>query len=143
LSAAELLTENFFNEHSQCAINRPDSGRVEASGNERDDRISARLVARPVRYAGGDPVAHLIPGHGGPADRTGETIDHVGFRLADHDGMRRKLDGLGIPYSRMELPELGERRLFIRTPTGILLELVFRDTKAASPSTHQEQTNDQ
>jgi predicted ester cyclase len=30
------------------------------------------------------------------------------------------------------LPELGERRLFIRTPTGILLELVFRDTKAAS-----------
>jgi hypothetical protein len=68
---------------------------------------------------------------------------HVGFRLADHDGMRRKLDGLGIPYSRMELPELGERHLFIRTPTKILLELVFRDTKAASPSTHQEQTNDQ
>ena len=86
---------------------------------------------------------HLIPAHGGPADRTGETIDHVGFRLADHDGMRRKLDGLGISSSRMELPELGERRLFIRTPTGILLELVFRDTKTASPSTHQEQTNDQ
>ena len=70
---------------------------------------------------------------------TGETIDHVGFRLADHDGMRRKLDGLGIRYSRMELPELGERRLFIRTPTKILLELVFRDTKAASPSVHQIQ----
>src|SRR5258707_6395342 len=63
---------------------------------------------------------HLIPGQGDPADRTGEAIDHVGFRLADHDGMRRRLDGLGIPYSRMELPELGERRLFIRTPTGIL-----------------------
>src|SRR5882757_7969645 len=54
-------------------------------------------------YADGEPVVHLIPGHGGPADRTGETIDHVGFRLADHDGMRRKLDGLGIRYSRMEL----------------------------------------
>ena len=90
-------------------------------------------------YADGDPVVHLIPGQGGPADRTGETIDHVGFRLADHDGMRRRLDGLGIPYSRMELPELGERRLFIRTPTKILLELVFRDTKAASPSVHQIQ----
>jgi catechol 2,3-dioxygenase-like lactoylglutathione lyase family enzyme len=94
-------------------------------------------------YVDGEPVVHLIPGQGGPADRTGETIDHVGFRLADHDGMRRRLDGLGIPYSRMELPELGERRLFIRTPTGILLELVFRDTKTASPSTQQEQTNDQ
>jgi hypothetical protein len=81
--------------------------------------------------------------HGGPADRTGETIDHVGFRIADHDRVRRKLDGLGISYSRMELPELGERRLFIRTPTGILLELVFRETKTGSPSTHQEQTNDQ
>jgi catechol 2,3-dioxygenase-like lactoylglutathione lyase family enzyme len=89
-------------------------------------------------YADGEPVAHLIPGHGGAVDRTGEIIDHVGFRLADHDGMRRKLDGLGIPYSRMELPELGERRLFIRTPAKILLELVFRDTRTASPSTHQE-----
>jgi hypothetical protein len=79
--------------------------------------------------ADGDPVVHLIPGHGGSADRMGETIDHAGFRLADHDGMRRKLDGLGIPYSRMELPELGERRLFIRTPTKVLLELVFRGTK--------------
>jgi hypothetical protein len=27
----------------------------------------------------------------------------------------------------MELPELNERRLFVRTPTGILLELVFRE----------------
>ena len=94
-------------------------------------------------YGDGEPVVHLIPGHGGRTDRTGETIDHVGFRLADHDFMQRKLDGLGISYSRMELPELGERRLFIRTPTGILLELVFRETKTASPPTHQEQINDQ
>jgi hypothetical protein len=61
---------------------------------------------------------------------------------AFHDGMRRKLDDLGIPYSRMELPELGERRLFIRTPTKILLELVFRDTKALYPAA-RAQTNDQ
>jgi catechol 2,3-dioxygenase-like lactoylglutathione lyase family enzyme len=95
-------------------------------------------------YANGEPVVHLIPSHSGPADGTGETVDHVGFRLADHDGMRRKLDGLGISYSRMELPELGERRLFIRTPTGILLELVFRETRTAStPSAHQEQNNDE
>jgi catechol 2,3-dioxygenase-like lactoylglutathione lyase family enzyme len=93
-------------------------------------------------YADGEPVVHLIPGTGGPADRTGETIDHVGFRLADHDGIRRKLDGLGISYSRMELPELGERRLFIRTPTGILLELVFREMRTGSDSTsHREQNH--
>jgi hypothetical protein len=38
---------------------------------------------------------------------------------------------LAIPYSRMELPALGKRRLFIRTPSGILLELVFRETVSA------------
>ena len=54
--------------------------------------------------------------------------------------MRRKLDGLSIPYWRMELPEIGERRLFIRTPTGILLELVFREGRATpNQSTHEEE----
>src|SRR5258706_14393262 len=62
-------------------------------------------------YAGTEPVVHLIPGRRGPVDRAGETIDHIAFRLTDHDGMRRKLDGLAIPYSPMELPERGERRL--------------------------------
>ena len=80
-------------------------------------------------YADGEPIVHLIPGHGGRAAQTDETIDHVAFRLADHEGMRRRLEGLSIAYSRMELPELGERRLFIRTPTGILVELVFRQEK--------------
>jgi catechol 2,3-dioxygenase-like lactoylglutathione lyase family enzyme len=95
-------------------------------------------------YADNEPVVHLIPGQGGPVDRVGETIDHVGFRLTDHDGMRRKLEGLGVSYSRMELPELGERRLFIRTPTGILLELVFRETETAfASSPYQEQGHDE
>ena len=68
---------------------------------------------------------HLIPG--GPIDRTRETIYQVAFRADDHEAVRLKLDRLSIPYSGMDLPELGERRLFARTPTGILLELVFRD----------------
>jgi hypothetical protein len=58
---------------------------------------------------------------------TDVTIDHVGFRLTDYADHRKKLDRLGLSYSQMELPELGERRLFVRTPTGILLELVFRE----------------
>ena len=78
-------------------------------------------------YDGDAPIVHLVPGRGGPVDRVGETIDHVAFRIADHDGMRRKLDELGLGYSRMALPELGERRLFVQTPSGILLELVFRE----------------
>lgn len=80
-------------------------------------------------YAGDDPVVHLIPGAGGPVGRQGETIDHVGFRLSGYEEHRRKLDALDIAYSTMALPELGERRLFIHTPTGILVELVFREGK--------------
>jgi catechol 2,3-dioxygenase-like lactoylglutathione lyase family enzyme len=78
-------------------------------------------------YADGEPVVHLIPGDGASNDRRGETIDHVGFRLEGYDEYLHKIEALAMPYSTMELPELGERRLFVRTPTGIVLELVFRD----------------
>lgn len=84
-------------------------------------------------YAADEPIVHLIPGEGGSVDRSGETIDHVGFRLTNYDGMRARLDTLAVPYSRMELPEIGERRLFVRTPTGILLELVFREGRTTRP----------
>jgi catechol 2,3-dioxygenase-like lactoylglutathione lyase family enzyme len=77
-------------------------------------------------YDGADPVVHLIPGPSRAVDANREGIDHAAFRCADYDGMRRRLDGLGFAYSTMELPELGERRLFLRTPTGILIELIFR-----------------
>lgn len=82
-------------------------------------------------YAGGAPIVHLIPGEGGAVDRRGEAIDHVAFRLSGYEAMRRRLETLGIDYSTMDLPALGERRLFVRTPTGILLELVFRETASA------------
>ena len=91
-------------------------------------------------YADGEPVVQLIPGPGGGPDQAGEAIDHVAFRLADYDAMRRKLDDLAIPCSRMELPELGERRLFIRTPTRILLELVFREGRATAGQSTDEAT---
>jgi catechol 2,3-dioxygenase-like lactoylglutathione lyase family enzyme len=88
-------------------------------------------------YAGRDPVVHLVPGNGGTVDRTGETIDRVAYKLTDHDGVRRKLDALSIPYSRMELPELGERHLFVQAPTGILMKLVFREGEMAqAPQLH-------
>jgi catechol 2,3-dioxygenase-like lactoylglutathione lyase family enzyme len=90
-------------------------------------------------YAAGRPVVHLIPGQGDPVDRTGETIYQVAVRLDDHEALRLKLDRLSIPYSRMDVPELGERRLFIRTPTGILLELVFSDGSVESVSSRSRE----
>jgi glyoxylase I family protein len=80
-------------------------------------------------YSGGKPVVHLI-GSGEPAggiarDRPGETIDHVGFRLANYWGLRDRLDARGIRYSLMDLPDINERRIFLWTPGGTLLEAVF------------------
>lgn len=88
-------------------------------------------------YAEGEPIVHLIPGSGAPVGRSGEMIDHVAFRLDGYGAMRIRLDHLAIPYSTMDLPELGERRLFIRTPPSThggatLLELVFREGQAAA-----------
>ncbi|RAX41087.1 VOC family protein [Rhizobium tropici] len=78
-------------------------------------------------YRDGEPIVHLIPSGGAPVGRDAETIDHVGFRLEGYGAFRGRLDATGILYSTMDLPELGERRLFVHTPGGILLELVFRD----------------
>ncbi|KQV80041.1 VOC family protein [Rhizobium sp. Root1220] len=77
-------------------------------------------------YEGDDPIVHLIPGGGRMTGHDAEIIDHAGFRLHDYHGTRTRLEARGIGYSTMDLPDLGERRLFVRTPGGILLELVFR-----------------
>jgi catechol 2,3-dioxygenase-like lactoylglutathione lyase family enzyme len=77
-------------------------------------------------YADSEPIVHLILGRSAAVDRSGETIDHAGFRLEGYSKYGEKLDTLGIHYSTMNPPELNERRLFVRTPTGILLEQVFR-----------------
>ena len=87
-------------------------------------------------YDGAEPIVHLIPGPPVPVDQGRESIDHVAFRLEHYQAVRDRLDGLRLAYSTMELPELCERRLFLRTPTGILIELVFRTAAAiATPGT--------
>jgi catechol 2,3-dioxygenase-like lactoylglutathione lyase family enzyme len=85
-------------------------------------------------YEGDQPIVHLIPGGGTPVGRSAEAIDHIGFRLDGYDEFRAGLDKKGTPYSTMDLPDLGERRLFVRTPGQILIELVFREasTQAAA-----------
>jgi glyoxylase I family protein len=47
--------------------------------------------------------------------------------MAGYSEFRGKLDRLGIQYSTMDLADLGERRLFFRTPGGPLLEAVFSE----------------
>ena len=87
-------------------------------------------------YADDKPIVHLIGAHGNGLDGAAEAFDHIGIHLDGYASFRAKLDSLGVRYSTMELPELEERRLFFRTPSGPLLEAVFHEPL---PTTSQEQ----
>ncbi|WDZ80141.1 glyoxalase (plasmid) [Ensifer adhaerens] len=78
-------------------------------------------------YGEGKPIVHIIGSHGSGFDVAAEAIDHIGFRLEGYATFRAKLDRLAIPYSTMDLADIGERRLFLRAPGGALLEAVFSE----------------
>jgi glyoxylase I family protein len=75
------------------------------------------------------PIVHLIESpyyQNELTDTATEAIDHAAFVMEDYDGFKQKLTELRVHFSLMNLPDIGERRIFLRTPTGILLETVFR-----------------
>ena len=78
-------------------------------------------------YAGDKPIVHLIGARGYGMDHAAEAWDHVGIHLESYAAFRAKLEALDIYYSTMDLPELEERRLFFRTPSGPLIEAVFHE----------------
>ncbi|MDP9079044.1 MAG: glyoxalase [Bacteroidota bacterium] len=95
----------------------------------RPARIAANILGYWL-YFDDAPLIHLIQSYpdGRPVkESASEAIDHTGFSMEGYDAFKDKLDSLGILYSPMDLPEIGERRLFFYTPTGILLETVFRE----------------
>lgn len=81
-------------------------------------------------YHKDSPLIHLIKSafyYNQQADHATEAIDHTAFYLENYDAFKQKLLNLKIPHSLMDLPDIGERRIFLHTPTGILLETVFRN----------------
>lgn len=89
-------------------------------------------------YAEDRPIVHIIGSYGGGFDRAAEAIDHVGLRLEGYAAFRAKLDRLAIPYSTMDLADIGERRLFLRAPGGPLLEAVFSEPVPTTPAGARE-----
>jgi lactoylglutathione lyase len=78
-------------------------------------------------YHNNAPLVHIIQSRGNGFDTSSESIDHVGIKLEGYADFKKKLEGLKINYSLMDLPELEERRIFFRTPKGPLLEAVFNE----------------
>lgn len=78
-------------------------------------------------YSEGHPFVHIIGSQGYGVDHSAEAIDHVGLRMTGYSDFRKKLDGLGIRYSLMDLADIQERRLFLHAPGGPLIEVVFSE----------------
>jgi catechol 2,3-dioxygenase-like lactoylglutathione lyase family enzyme len=84
-------------------------------------------------------VVHLIgldpEGARGLADYMGEdrnrvlkgggAVDHVAFNADDLDGMRRRLEGLGIAYRERDVPDMDLHQVFVEDPNGFTIEINF------------------
>lgn len=81
-------------------------------------------------YVDENPIVHIIQSsprfHQGN-DKASEAIDHTGFFMNGYEVFIKKLNNLKINYILMELPDINEKRIFLHTPMGILLETVFRN----------------
>ncbi|WP_426671241.1 VOC family protein [Mucilaginibacter sp. McL0603] len=97
---------------------------------ERPAVIAANIPGYWLYYQD-KPIIHLIRSsffHKMAVDNSSEAIDHTAFFMKDFEAFKLRLTALKIHFSLMDLPDIGERRIFLRTPTGILLETVFRET---------------
>ncbi len=77
-------------------------------------------------YSGDRPIVHLAGKlTGRPAASTG-FLDHISFQGRDLDGLRARLDGLGIPFAEVPVPGFPLHQIFLRDPQGLRLEVTFR-----------------
>ncbi|CAN1538691.1 Glyoxalase/fosfomycin resistance/dioxygenase domain containing protein [Flavobacteriaceae bacterium] len=81
-------------------------------------------------YADNNPIVHIIQAAARFQNVNNygtEAIDHTAFYMKDYESFKSKLDRLAIVYTTMELKDINEKRIFLHTPAGILLEAVFRN----------------
>ena len=83
-------------------------------------------------YAGGRPLIHLAgaadpanAGYLGAPQTCGSAVDHIAFSGAGRDGLVARLTQQGIAFFEREVPETGERQIFVPGPDGLKLEFLF------------------
>jgi catechol 2,3-dioxygenase-like lactoylglutathione lyase family enzyme len=77
------------------------------------------LASAEVAYSP-DEVLPVEPPRGSGA------VHHIALTCADFEGMRARLTGLSVSFRENHIAKTGVRQLFVKDPTGILLELNFR-----------------
>ncbi len=84
-------------------------------------------------YINEDPIIHIIQSRSLKSDFTyqSEAIDHTAFFMDEpYDDFFCRIKQMNVRYSTMDLADIGEKRIFFNTPTGILLETVFRNNNS-------------
>lgn len=78
-------------------------------------------------YAGEQDVLHLTACDADEsASRQGRSsYDHAAFRARDLDACERRLQQLGLPYQKSQVPGGGAVQLFLHDPAGLGVELNF------------------
>jgi glyoxylase I family protein len=79
-------------------------------------------------YDQGTPLVHLIQSHFPKTDthaNVAEAIDHFAFVMENYNAFKEKLIRMQIPFELMHLPELNRKRIFLRTPSNLLIETIF------------------
>ncbi len=54
-------------------------------------------------------------------------VDHIAFLATDWPRMRQRFDALGVSYHEPLLPSLGLLQVFLVDPSGVTIELNYRD----------------
>jgi catechol 2,3-dioxygenase-like lactoylglutathione lyase family enzyme len=84
----------------------------------------------------GVPVLHLAsadvaysPDEVLPAEppRGSGAVHHIALSCTGFEAMRARLAGLSLSFRENHMAKAGIRQLFVKDPTGILLELNFRE----------------
>jgi len=57
----------------------------------------------------------------------GGAIDHIAFRCEEYAATLARIEARALPYRTMDFPAAGIRQLFVNDPSGVTLELNFRD----------------
>jgi catechol 2,3-dioxygenase-like lactoylglutathione lyase family enzyme len=104
---------------------------AEVLGLERREgpSIRGRGVLQWMHDPQGRPIVHLAAagGEGPAAGAPTGALDHVALACRDYDATIARLEEHGLAYRTSAIAELRLRQVFLADPSGVKLELTFRE----------------
>jgi catechol 2,3-dioxygenase-like lactoylglutathione lyase family enzyme len=74
-------------------------------------------------YANGHPVVHVVER---PVEGRVGVIEHVAFQARRRAAVSAQLEGAGVPFELVALPDGSALQMFLHDPDGARIELIFK-----------------